>query len=240
MVFEDLDGGIGHVAVAESLEFIQGGIGVTDHLQQAPEIGGLLIAAVELELTVAGDDDDRRRIGAHMRERRIFVDQRLVWGHPQGLAIVVVAEHLAAERDEACHAVGIDPVFGKPALVQPQHVDQVAAGGMAGQEDLVRGAAVSGNVVEGPGHGRGGIGDAVGNGAFRDQPVAGGDDHEAALLEVARHRGLLAARQSPAVEPDDHGQVLRPFGGIDVQLAAFLQIAVRGGTCILEILDDLS
>ena len=71
------EGGFGHAAVVESGEFAQLGIRVTGDFHHAPEVSIFLIAAVEFQLAIAGDEEQGRSLFSHMVERGEFVEERL-------------------------------------------------------------------------------------------------------------------------------------------------------------------
>ena len=74
---EEGEGGFGHAAVVESGEFAQLGIRVTGDFHHAPEVSIFLIAAVEFQLAIAGDEEQGRSLFSHVVERGEFVKERL-------------------------------------------------------------------------------------------------------------------------------------------------------------------
>ena len=104
---------------------------VTDDFEHAHEVGVFLVAAQSLHLAVARDQEDRRRVGADMVQRRKRVDQRLRLGEPLLLAHRHVGNRVTAERNEAGNSIGVDVVFGQPAFVDSDHARQVSASRMA-------------------------------------------------------------------------------------------------------------
>ena len=138
-----------------------------------------------------------------------------------------MADDLPAEGDEAGNPVGIDAPGSQVVLVQADQVGQVAARGMAGDEDLVRGTTVFRRMPESPGdHGRR-IFDADLDVHLRNEPVIRPDDDETAVQQRGRGPLLVSSGQPSPMEPDDDGKVPGPFGINDIQHAALLRIGIR-------------
>ena len=81
-----------HGPVVVALHLIERHILMTHELQHAPEVGLLLIAPIEFQLPVAGDDDDGRCVGTDVGERGITVDGGLQGRYALLLANVVVGK----------------------------------------------------------------------------------------------------------------------------------------------------
>ena len=74
VLFQDVVGWVGHSAVVIALHLIDGDVGMPCEFQHAPKIGLFLVAAIEFFLPVAGNDDERRSVGAHVGEWCVLVD----------------------------------------------------------------------------------------------------------------------------------------------------------------------
>jgi hypothetical protein len=57
---------------------------------------------------------------------------------------------LAAERNQSGEAIGVHAVDGQPTAIEGHQARQITAGRVTGEKDLVRVAAVSGDILESP------------------------------------------------------------------------------------------
>lgn len=103
-----MEGGIDHGAVVVAVDLVEIGVLVAYELHHAGEILILVETAVELKLTIATDEHQRRTVGAHPVEGRILVDGGLKGLDALHLAHIIMGDGLAAEGDVLPHAVGID------------------------------------------------------------------------------------------------------------------------------------
>ena len=134
MVLQYLVGRERHAAVVVALHLVERHVLVTREFQHTPEVGLLLVASEEFQLTVARDDDDRRCIRTDVDERRILIDSGLQGADALLLAYVVMRDALTAEGHERGQRVGIDAILCEPVLVEPYHVEQVAASRVSGHK----------------------------------------------------------------------------------------------------------
>lgn len=97
VLFQDVVGRVRHSAVVIALHLIDGDVGMPREFQHAPKIGLFLVAAIEFFLPVAGNDDERRSIRAHVGEWCVLVD-----GNRRVEALFLLPLHLASCRG-TCH-----------------------------------------------------------------------------------------------------------------------------------------
>ena len=83
-----------------ALHLVERHVLVADEFQHAPEVGLLLIASVEFQFAVAGDNDDGRCIGTDIGERGILVDSGLQGTDALLLTYIIMCNTLSAERYE--------------------------------------------------------------------------------------------------------------------------------------------
>ena len=100
MVLQDLVSRLRHGTVVVALHLVERHVLVTHEFQHAPEIGLFLVASVEFQFTVAGDDDDGRRVGSDVGERGVLVDGGLQGRDSLLLTYIIMCDALAAERHE--------------------------------------------------------------------------------------------------------------------------------------------
>ena len=201
------------------------GLLVAYELHHAGQVLVLVVAAEELELAVAADEHERRTILAHPVDGGILVDGDLQGREALHLAHVIVGDGLSAERHIHHHVVGIGVVGPEPRLVQAQQHGNIAAGGMARDDNLAGVAAIFGDVPEHPGHGLGRVVERLTNGDLGQQAVVDAHHHEPFFLQLLRN--LLVARlKAAAVEPYHHGTVADVCGMIHVELQPLLGIGV--------------
>ena len=106
------------------------------------------------------------------------------------------------------------------AIVGADQRGELRPGGMAHDEEAVRVAPVLGDVVVHPADR---LGDVAHDGPHvdvRQEPVVGGDEDEPLVHERLRldlDVRLVAGLPAAAVDPEDHGQVLRTRRRIDVE-----------------------
>ena len=232
MILQNLIGGERHGAVVVALHLVERHILVTRELQHAPEVGLLLIASVEFQFAVAGDDDDGRGVGTDVGERGVLVDGGLQGADALLLTYIVMCNALPAKGHESRERVGINAVLRQPALVESDHVEQIATCRVSGHEYLAMAAIVLRDVLVCPGHGCRGVVEDVVNRSLRQQTVVHRNDHESAVLQL-RVDVLLAALDAAAVEPHNYGCVRLICRIIHVEFAALLGIAL----CRLAIRD---
>ena len=151
MILQDFVGWERHGTVVVALHLIERHVFVAYEFQHAPEVGLFLVASKELQLAVAGDDDDRRCFGTDIGERRILVDGGLQGADALLLTYIIMCNALAAERHEGRERVCIDTVFGEPALVKSYEIKQIAASGVSGHEYLAMATIVLRDVLVRPG-----------------------------------------------------------------------------------------
>jgi len=227
--FHDAVGGQGHGAVVEAVELVeQDVVAVAVQPHHAPEVSLLFVAAVELQLAVAREDEQRHGQRAYVPERGGDVEAGSKRSDARPLADVVVGDDLGAVGEGAGDVVGIDAVFGQPALVEDHHVGQIASGRVPADEDASRAAAAFFHFAEGPCYGSSGVVDDVLHLGAGQQAVVDTDDAYAGTLQLAGN--LLAAAFKPAaVEPDDGGEVGDICGVVEVEVTTFGGVVVGIG-----------
>ena len=154
MLVQNVERRLGHGAVVISAYLVQVGFRMPRQFHHPPHVGILLVAAKELLFAVARDEHQGRGILPHVEQRGILVNGWLQVAYAVHVPVGKVAYHLPAEGNQSGNGVGVYTIFIKPLLVQPQHGDEVAAGRVSRQEDFLRAAAILGNLLECPGHGR--------------------------------------------------------------------------------------
>ena len=140
-------------------------------------------------------------------------------GHPQFGAAREVRDRLPAVRNHGRHGpVGIQSLRREPALVQPEHRDEVAARGVPRQKDQFRIAAVGGDMPHDPCHGGRGVFETAGHRGLRREAVLHPRDGEPSGEQLLGNLAA-AARQTAAVKPDDRRKALRSGGADQIEPA---------------------
>ena len=121
-------GGVLHVAVTETVHFMEYYVFVTVEPEHTHEIGVFLIAPVEFEFAVSGDDEHWSSITANEVERCQMIDCRSEFRDALFAPLCKVGDYLTAIRNEGCYLfVRVDAIFskifGSSAIVRGRFVD---------------------------------------------------------------------------------------------------------------------
>ena len=225
IIQQDLVCRIGHGSMVITIQLIEIGGFVSRHLHHTPQIGGLLITPQQLHLSIAGDDHQRRCVGAYVIERCELIYAGLRHLHPLRLSIGEMANGMATVGHQSRKAVWINLVFCQPLLVQADHIGQIASSGMARDEDLVVITPIAFNLTECPGHSGRRIVDAVAQRGLRQQAIVHRHHSDTPLLQLLRHE-LIARGQASTMKPNDRRKPCHSLRIIEIQSATLLGIRI--------------
>ena len=235
------DGGVVAVVDAKGIVF-----GMSRGLEGGDEELVFLGPAQHVVLGV--DCENRRQSLADVESRGGFVAGDGVARLPALFADRVVGEHLGAHLGDAGDGAEGQTVGFQAIRIHADEQGKGGPGGMTADEDLMRIAAVFGDMLHRPGEGGRGVVDVGGVFRLGAQAVVWRDDRDASLGQafadlraIFRTQVLAAVLHTAAVEPNVGRETLRTDGYGQVEFAAFLFVGSQRDDVVLvgHVLDDL-
>ena len=222
---EDGEGGFGH-PMAVSLEFVEFGRGMPDHLHHSHHVGVFFVATQHFHLAVAGDEDQGWGIGSDMKQGCHGIDDGLGVFNALLLPRGKMGDGMAAEGNKACDSIGIHVVCCQPSFVQTDHGCEVASSRMARDKNLRWISSMGFNFLKRPGDGCGRIFDIDRTFNFGKQAVVGSYDDHSLILEASGN-AFCPPAQAASMKPHQHGKGIACFRQVDIQLALFYCISIH-------------
>ena len=232
-----------HRAVAAAREGVVFHVAVAQRQKARVEQTVLLGAAEPVDLRLADENADGRQIGGGMRKRREGVDlgKKLRIGVARVFAHVEVLGHLPGLGHEAGEIGGLEAVGREPLGIHADHGRQVAAAGRTAHKDLLRIAAIFGDVPERPGKRGRRVADRVGRCDFAHETVAHGHAADA-VRGIPADLAIATApttHKATAMVPHDDRKVGEAHGKAQIQPAPLLLQRIGLGQDVVGIVRDV-
>ena len=148
--------------MAVAIELQDGDVLMAGDLHHAAEVGVFFVTAEHFEFAIAGDQEEGRSVFADVVEGGEFIDDGAGVGNATLLSDREMSNGVTAEGDESGETVGVNAMEFEVGLIESDHGGEVAAGGVAAEENEMGRTAISGDVMEDPGDGSGAVFDIGG------------------------------------------------------------------------------